>query len=109
VGVSSANIPLCASNEQGAERFSVDEINNKLLYMEVYPNPASRVFNIEFSDELDECVIELYNSTGIKVDEILVRNKTVSIGIDHLPNGLYLINAIVNGRSVNNAKVLINN
>lgn len=111
VGVSSYNIPLCASSQQEAERFSVDEIydNNMLLYMEVYPNPASRVVNIEFSDELDEGIIEIYNSTGIKVDEILARNKTVSIGIDHLPNGLYLINAVVNGKSVNNAKVLINN
>lgn len=111
VGISSANIPLCASSQQEAERFSVDEIydNNMLLYMEVYPNPASRVVNIEFSDELDEGIIEIYNSTGIKVDEILARNKTVSIGIDHLPNGLYLINAVVNGKSVNNAKVLINN
>lgn len=109
VGVSSANIPFCASNEQGAERFSVDEIDNMLIYMEVYPNPASGVVYIEFSDELDEGVIEIYNSTGIKVDEILVRNKMVSIGTNHLPNGLYLINAVANGRSVNNAKVLINN
>ena len=87
----------------------MDEIDNMLIYMEVYPNPASGVVYIEFSDELDEGVIEIYNSTGIKVDEILVRNKTVSIGTNHLPNGLYLINAVANGRFVNNAKVLINN
>ncbi len=79
------------------------------LYMEVYPNPASGIVNIEFSDELDEGVIEIYNSNGIKVDEIMVRNKTVSICTDHLPNGLYLINVVANGRSVKNAKIIIKN
>ncbi|MBR0122501.1 MAG: T9SS type A sorting domain-containing protein [Bacteroidales bacterium] len=56
---------------------------------------------------MDESVIEIYNSTGIKVDEIIVRNKTVSIDTDHLPNELYLINVVANGRSVNNAKIII--
>ena len=107
VGVYSTYFPLYANGPKEAERIGVDEIDNMHLYMEVYPNPASGIVNIELSDELDEGVIEIYNSTGIKVDEIIVRNKTVSIDTDHLPNGLYLINVVANGRSVNNAKIII--
>ena len=107
VGVYSTYFPLYANGPKEAERIGVDEIDNMHLYMEVYPNPASGIVNIELSDELDEGVIEIYNSTGIKVDEIIVRNKIVSIDTNHLPNGLYLINVVANGRSVNNAKIII--
>lgn len=109
VGVSSANIPLCASSQQEAERFSVDEIDNTLhLNMEVFPNPVSEVLNIEFSNAINDGVLEIYNMTGAKVDEVLVQSKTVSINVKHLTNGLYFINAIVNGRSVTNAKFIVN-
>ena len=109
VGVSSANIPLCASSQQEAERFGVDEIDNTLhLNMEVFPNPVSEVLNIEFSNAINDGVLEIYNMTGAKVDEVLVQSKTVSINVKHLTNGLYFINANVNGRSVTNAKFIVN-
>lgn len=109
VGVSSANIPLCASNQHEAERFGVDEIDNTMhLNMEVFPNPVSEVLNIEFSNAINDGVIEIYNMTGAKVDEVLVQSKTVSINVRHLTNGLYFINAKINGRAITNAKFIVN-
>ena len=85
-----------------------DTPNDSMLYMDVFPNPISEIVNIEFSDELTEGILEIYNITGIKFDEIQVHDKTVSISMNHLPDGLYFINAKVDGRSVHNAKIIVN-
>lgn len=76
--------------------------------MEVFPNPVSEVLNIEFSNVINDGILEIYNMTGAKVDEVLVQSKTVSINVKHLTNGLYFINAKVNGRSITNAKFIVN-
>lgn len=111
VGVSSDNLLPCTINGggEGGNRFAdKDTPNDSMLYMDVFPNPVSEIVNIEFSDELTEGILEIYNITGIKFDEIQVHDKTVSISMNHLPDGLYFINAKVDGRSVHNAKIIVN-
>lgn len=66
------------------------------------------MLTVAFTENLGEVTVEIYNITGIKFDEIQVHDKTVSISMNHLPDGLYFINAKVDGRSVHNAKIIVN-
>lgn len=59
----------------------------------VYPNPASNIFNISVEDETPVSIVitnSLGNSVKVINDQNLLTNN-ISINIDDLPNGLYTI------------------
>ena len=61
----------------------------------IYPNPAQANVNVEFNQDTDEALIEIYNADGQKVSTVNyqsgVQNSNVSISVQHLAKGLYFI------------------
>ncbi len=68
-------------------------INNKKI--KIYPNPANAILSIEldvFNEEAYQ--LKIFNNLGqvIREEEIVFKEKTVSIKIDELKNGIYFLN-----------------
>lgn len=75
--------------------------------MEVYPNPTSGVFNVDFKNANS---IKVYNTLGVLVYEEKMEQMsegTKSIDLSSFSNGVYIIN-ISNGIRANNHRVLLN-
>jgi hypothetical protein len=72
---------------------TVETIQNSSI--NVYPNPASGIVNVTLSgydSSADGFTASLFNSLGVKVDEIdSIHTNTVQFDLSSLENGMYLI------------------
>ena len=58
----------------------------------IYPNPTSGRFNIDFVNFAQEAEIHIVNFQGQEVLKINNRNRlTMELNINYLPDGIYLI------------------
>ncbi|MFR9165707.1 MAG: leucine-rich repeat protein [Dysgonomonas sp.] len=83
------DIPKSNSNTSKSQK-RMDNIRSQIqsdLVVNIYPNPASDVLNIECPDNILN--IEIYNSSGSLVSKINTGNS--AINISELPTGLYII------------------
>lgn len=88
---------------------NVPEIKELEATINVYPNPASTVLNIEFGEiNIDEINIEMYDIVGKKIhtDINQYQSKHCKIALNNCENGFYLINITVNGFQITK-KILI--
>jgi beta-glucosidase len=68
--------------------------------IKVYPNPADRLINIEYSEPIDQPVnLTICNSRGNVVITRQIRTSKTQIGINNLPAGVYYLK-ILNGNDV---------
>lgn len=91
---------------QPAVTTSVDEATNSPS-MEIYPNPTSGVFNVDFKNANS---IKVYNTLGVLVYEEKMEQLsegTKSIDLSSFSNGIYIVN-ISNGIRATNHRVLLN-
>ena len=68
---------------------------SKLNNLEIYPNPSSGVFKIDFFEELFSQV-QIFDLTGKEIKNIWLVNNPNSITLDltDQPAGIYLINIV---------------
>lgn len=89
---------------------TIDEHKNIINDYEIFPNPTSQNFTIEFksSNEKTNRTITLYNSLGKIVKVFKMENDKMEINIAHLASGIYWVElSSKNGTIVK--KVVINN
>lgn len=74
-------------------RYDFSEIftitNNDFKAFEVYPNPATGSINITGLTQRD--YLEVYNSVGILIKNVLVDAENIKLSLDNFPAGIYFI------------------
>jgi hypothetical protein len=96
-----------SSFQDSCTSFFSDNAENVFLgEVNIYPNPAENMLNIESEIRLDN--ISIYNLYSQKVVEIVPsdRNQTVSINVSDFPSGIYLVELVFHKGS-KKEKVLI--
>lgn len=85
----------------------IDELNSELT-LTAYPNPASSLVTVNYSNADNHSTLALYNMTGRKVREIALGNNEGSVQLDlsNLPAGIYMYGIESNNR-ISNLKKLI--
>lgn len=72
----------------------IDEV--EALHVNIYPNPASRMINIESDETIKEVVI--YSANGQQVFMTEANSRIIQVNLENLVNGTYMMNIIdVNG------------
>lgn len=67
----------------------------------IYPNPSTGMFTIEFTETLNNVSIEVYSSIGVLVDKIDMSNRYNSIiDLSNQANGMYYVTMRSGGVSV---------
>jgi len=80
----------------------IKEVKDDSREVKVYPNPAKDVLQVECERPV---VIALYDVTGREVLSQGVSGNT-EIKISHLPKGIYMMNVILDGRVIENSKIV---
>jgi hypothetical protein len=80
--------------------------------IKVYPNPVSKKLNIkcyELKGKGDK-TIKIYNSQGLKMEEIKVpeANEIITINVQSWPRGMYFVQLVVDGVAVGSKKIIKN-
>ena len=84
-----------------ASEYPINDVN-------IYPNPATKILNIIFPDELVKREIKIYNAAGQKVYDIQTDSSKIEIDVKKLNlNGLILVN-VESDNGMSNHKVIVN-
>lgn len=84
----------------------INEIKNQEEAILIYPNPTKDIINIETKENLKPLQITLYNTLG---KEVIKKNLTTNqINISNLPQGLYLLKIISQGKIIKTQKIVVN-
>lgn len=67
----------------------VDEVENGLVVVNAYPNPANDLFTIELETAHQVTTLGLYDVLGNSMAAFQVKNKTVTIPVSNLAEGIY--------------------
>ena len=77
--------------------------------MNVYPNPATNVVNVEISDLVTGNInIEVTNMLGQKLTTVAAVNNKAQISVANLPAGVYLVDCISDGVKIAAARFIKN-
>jgi hypothetical protein len=99
--------PKYVQNNVKDEATGVPDID--ISKLKIYPNPASKVLNI---DGLTKgCTVKVYSVNGqaIELNNQVVQNNRLSIGIEHLPAGMYICKILDNKGKLMVTKEFIKN
>lgn len=69
-----------------------DAVNEMALQTRIYPNPVNDLMTIQSTTAMQQVCI--YNILGIKVKEVIVRDKEAIIDLTKLPSGLYMVDIL---------------
>ena len=88
---------------------NVTEFNSEQLNLDIYPNPANNEINIKFENQINECLIEIYNISGIKVKEVNFINvdNNCKLSTEDLNSGFYFLTAKNKKGVLGKAKLMI--
>lgn len=92
VGFSGNNIALARYT---LENLSIDNIGKSVV--KLYPNPVKDIVNLEFSEDVQDSKVEVFNTLGQKVKEFTVSGITQNLNISELTQGMYLFRINNNG------------
>jgi hypothetical protein len=99
------SIGTFTTTSQGAtNRFEEMEVTE----MQLFPNPAQSVLNIAVQSTFENNSVEIYNAIGqVVYTQLNISDRTVSVDINSLPKGLYIVrytdnNGIVNRNFIKN-------
>ena len=96
-GIYEDTADYCLTVKYDAITFEEEIISRKDENLQVYPNPAKSILNVEFNcNESIGFVILLYNMAGIKIKESTISNSlpgnnTVKIDLSGVSQGVYLL------------------
>ena len=86
-------------NENDCESLSNDDalaLNEEVL---IYPNPTESTLNIQVPNKIDKDILIL-DATGKIVDSFTSNNLVFSRNIEHLRNGVYILNFTINSNPI---------
>lgn len=88
----------------------IESINNS-NNLSIYPNPASEILNISIAKEIDltNATVSLVDVSGKQVLNQRIQSTETVIHINHLPNGIYLLNVRLNNEISTFKKITISN
>jgi hypothetical protein len=77
-----------------AETESETETSDESVSVELYPNPATNLINLKWSENLNDDQVVVYNMLGEKViqQDININADFTTINIDALTPGIYIVN-----------------
>jgi len=77
--------------------------------LKVYPNPANNELNFVFSsNEAETAIVELRDVTGRLLETLQIKNgTTVQLNVSTYENAIYLLSLNINGKFVENRKLVI--
>jgi hypothetical protein len=81
----------------------IDELN--LLQFSIIPNPSQNKFTVESEIEINDAILEIYNTLGTKIFETTLSSKHQTLNTN-LPAGIYFVN-LRNERNSYNQKLII--
>lgn len=69
--------------------------------IKIYPNPMKGALKICISGlkGTDKCSLEVYTTLGMQILAKKVESDNIDINISNQPNGVYLLQIVINGRS----------
>ncbi|MBN1116520.1 MAG: T9SS type A sorting domain-containing protein [Bacteroidales bacterium] len=77
--------------------FSTESETNAIR---LYPNPAGEVINIQLNiQHTSDALINIYGSTGSLMKSVIMKEQSLSLNVDDLSSGIYIINTICNGKN----------
>lgn len=79
-------------------------INSSLV--NVFPNPNSGVFNVNFTMISEQTMIEMYNVLGVLVYKIAPDKISTLLNIEFLSNGFYELRITENGKIISRVKII---
>ncbi|MBO6212840.1 T9SS type A sorting domain-containing protein, partial [Algoriella sp.] len=62
-----------------------------------YPNPVNDLLTIQHAKKITS--IEIFNLAGLKVKSSLINTNKETISLANLPSGVYIVNAIIEGKN----------
>lgn len=83
-----------------SKKAAVGISNSKQELVGMYPNPTSNILNLRAENEIQEVVV--YNTLGQAVYRSVENSTSMEINIANLPNGVYTVKAVVDGKSTFN-------
>lgn len=95
------------NNSSNPLNVAIKDLENVSIF-NVYPNPVSDVLNIQLETKSNEKVsIELVNILGEIVAYTTVKNGMATINTSNLSKGIYMINAISEGKSIATSNIVV--
>lgn len=87
----------------------VADVNRADVSMNVFPNPASSVINVEVSSFVTgEIYMNVYNMVGQQLQHVQAQNNKAQISIADLPAGAYIVDCYSDGIKVAAARFIKN-
>lgn len=83
----------------------VDEMEKSKVVVDVWPNPASEVVNLEFQEN-GWAEMRLFDLTGTEVLHRQTKETQESMDVSHLPNGLYVLQ-VLQGSSAVSFRIIV--
>ncbi len=84
----------------------VKELSNGAS-VSVYPNPANEVVNFQFSNQIQNRNIELYDAIGNLILSENASTQNSSLKTHHLQNGIYFYTILVGEKTIKTDKIVI--
>jgi 6-phosphogluconolactonase (cycloisomerase 2 family) len=75
--------------------------------LHLYPNPTSGWVYIDLTVNTVDAIVEVFNSSGMKIQSVKESGQKISLDLGNHPNGIYLIR-IIAGKNVVSKIVLKN-
>ncbi|WP_290698005.1 FG-GAP-like repeat-containing protein [Lacinutrix sp.] len=89
-------------NECNSATLSVNDFENTVNAVSIYPNPVASLLNLRINKEIpftNDDKITLYNILGKPVYKQNITNQNTSVNLSKYSNGIYLLHATINGIS----------
>ncbi|MDD4748322.1 MAG: T9SS type A sorting domain-containing protein, partial [Salinivirgaceae bacterium] len=80
-------------------------LGNETLFM-VYPNPTSDFVTIN-TNRTENCVLELYNASGVRVYQSNVISTTTKINTTNYKTGIYYVRLVKEGEVLETVKLIV--
>ena len=78
------------------------------LEVRIYPNPVSKIMNLEINEVESIEAIGLFNQTGMKVKSLEI-NESSTTDVSNFDGGMYIIRILRRDGSIETEKVIIMN
>lgn len=83
---------LGTASSYKAEGIDAEELGNEMpTSISLYPNPANTTINVKVNCQMNNNLVNIYNTTGALVKTERMDSDVKEINISELPNGLYII------------------
>jgi len=96
------------ANYTSSTSLSLDEIEDSKIA--IFPNPAKNVINIQFEENQQNTIIEIYDIIGRLIQQHLFQNiqanGTQMLNIENIPNGIYNVKIMSDTKKTNHKLII---